>query len=55
MRAYLGGRVQDDPIVGPGEQPESASAGLVTVFVLPLATVVMIGFSWLLQQIPGMF
>jgi hypothetical protein len=55
LRAYLGGRVQDDPIVGPGEQPDSPRAGLVTVFLFPVATSLMIGFSWLLQQIPGMF
>lgn len=54
LRAYLGGRVQDDPIVGPGEPPRSARAGLVIIFVFPMATVLMIGFSWLLQLIPEM-
>lgn len=29
LRAYLGGRVQEDPIVGPGEQPARSRGGLV--------------------------
>ncbi|WP_165063870.1 hypothetical protein [Marisediminicola senii] len=55
LRAYLGGRVQDDPIVGPGEQPARSRAGLFAVFVFPVATIAMIGFSWLIQQIPALF
>lgn len=55
LRAYLGGRVQEDPIVGPGEQPARSKGGLVAVLIFPVATIAMIGFSWLLQQIPELF
>lgn len=55
LRAYLGGRVQEDPIVGPGEQPAKSKAGLVAVLIFPVATIAMIGFSWLLQQIAEQF
>ncbi|MFN3865373.1 MAG: hypothetical protein ACK4MD_01510 [Demequina sp.] len=55
LRSYLGGRVQEDPIVGPGEQPARSRAGLVAVTIFPGATIAMIGFSWLLQQIPLLF
>lgn len=55
LRAYLGGRVQEDPIVGPGEQPAKSAAGLVAILIFPVATIAMIGFSWLLQQIAEQF
>jgi hypothetical protein len=55
LRAYLAGRVQEEPIVGPGEQPARSRSGLVAACVFPVATTVMIGFSWLLQQIPELF
>lgn len=55
LRAYIGGRVQEDPIVGPGEQPARSRASLVTALIFPLATIVMIGFSWLLQQVTELF
>ncbi|PWB97215.1 hypothetical protein [Homoserinimonas hongtaonis] len=54
LRAYLGGRVEEDEIVGPGEQPGRSRAGLVAVLIFPAATIAMIGFSWLLQQIPDL-
>ncbi|MCH1882034.1 hypothetical protein [Agrococcus sp. ARC_14] len=52
LRAYLGGRVQDDPILGPGEHSTGSRSGLAAVLILPVATIVMIGFSWLLALIP---
>ena len=51
LRAYLGGRVDDDTIVGPGEGPSQSRAALVAVFIFPVATAVMVGVSWLLQRI----
>lgn len=55
LHAYLGGRVQEDPIVGPGEQPARSRGGLIVVLIFPHATIAMIGFSWLLQQVPELF
>lgn len=52
LRAYLGGRVDDDSIIGPGERPAKSRAALVAVFIFPVATAIMVGVSWLLQQIP---
>ena len=52
LRAYLSGRVDDDTIVGPGEQPSQSRAALVAVFIFPVATAIMVGVSWLLQRIP---
>lgn len=55
LRAHLSGDVQDDPILGPGEQPGRSRASLVATLIFPVATFAMVGFSWLLQQIPEMF
>lgn len=55
LRAYVRGRVQEDPIVGPGEQPVRSRAGLGAVLIFPVATIAMIGFSWLLQAIAEQF
>lgn len=55
LRSYLSGRVQEDPIVGPGEQPARSWGGLVAMLIFPVATLAMIGFSWLLQQITELF
>lgn len=55
LRAYLGGHVQEDPIVGPNETPAKTRKGLVAILIFPVATIVMIGFSWFLVQIPKLF
>lgn len=52
LHAYLGGRVKDDPIVGPGHRPVASRTGLFAVMIFPVATIAMIAMSWLMLQIP---
>lgn len=52
LRIYRSGSVDEDPILGPGEQPTRSRMGLVSLFVFPGMTIVVLGFSWLIQLIP---